>query len=276
MSARAVFIVSSGRSGSAMMEKLFAALPGIDMRHEYMVQIVQKLACRYAMGLADDDEAMAVLRETHLAAAAHSAMPVWGDSSNKLAWLVRPLAQLMPEARFVHLTRDGRKVAGSYLRKLGNECYDDASVAALSRWVASPGEPPPPPEKKYWWPMPQPGDPHHARWPLYDQFERIAWHWAASNAAIADAFAALPNDRVLRMRLEDLTQDAGLFETLARFCWTEPSAEAFTLLARPHNINRRTDALLTDGQSRAFWRIAGQQMDALGYAGTAEYEMRYG
>jgi hypothetical protein len=275
MSPRAVFIVSSGRSGTAMMEKLFRALPGVEMHHEYMVHITQKLGCRYAMGLAGDDEAAAILRETHLAAAAHSAAPVWGDSSNKLSWLIRPLARLMPEARFVHLTRDGRKVAGSYLRKLGEECYDDGSTAALAGWLAAPDGIPPPPEKRYWWPHPTADDPDAARWPGFDQFERIAWHWNAINREIALACSDLPAGRTLRVRLEDLVADRAVFERFIRFCWCDPTEDAFAMLGRPHNVNRPEDAPLTPAQDRAFWRIAAEQMNALGYAGEPEYAMRY-
>lgn len=275
MSAEAVFIVSSGRSGTAMMEKLFRAMPGVAMQHEYMVHITQKLGCRYAMGLADDAEAMAVLRETHLAAVLHSPARVWGDSSNKLSWLIRPLARLMPAARFVHLTRDGRKVAGSYLRKLGDECYDDASTAALGRWLAEPGRVPPPPEKKYWWPHPTHDDPDAARWPAFSQFERIAWHWNAINREIALALAELPPERTLRIRLEDLVQDRASFDRFATFCRSEATDDAFALLSRPHNVNRPEDEPLSPEQNAAFWRIAAEQMTALGYAGQLEYAMRY-
>jgi len=45
-----------------------------------------------------------------------------------LSWLIPDLAALFPDAKFVHLVRDGRKVAGSYFRKLGAECYDDRST----------------------------------------------------------------------------------------------------------------------------------------------------
>jgi len=270
-----MFIVSSGRSGSAMMESLFRALPGVEMQHEYMVHITQKLGCRYAMGLADDDAAIRVLRETHLAAVQHSPASVWGDSSNKLSWLVRPLAKLMPEARFVHLTRDGRKVAGSYLRKLGDECYDDASTATLGRWLAAPDGVPPPPEKKYWWPHPTIDDPDAARWPHFNQFERIAWHWNAINREIGLAFAELACGQTLSVKLEDLVSDRDTFDRFVRFCWTEPSNEAYALMQRPHNVNRPEDAPLSAAQSAAFWRIAAEQMDALGYTDQPEYAMRY-
>ena len=62
------FIVSSGRSGTAMLHKALSAAAGVEMHHEYMVHIVQPLAVRRTMGLIDAAEAKRVLAQTHAAA----------------------------------------------------------------------------------------------------------------------------------------------------------------------------------------------------------------
>ena len=81
MPARPFFIVSSGRSGTKMMERLFAGLPGLTMHHEYMVQITQPLATRRYLGLIDTAETRRILRQVH-GAAIHYAplhrMPLYG------------------------------------------------------------------------------------------------------------------------------------------------------------------------------------------------------
>src|SRR5476649_1701529 len=112
-----------------MLHKALCAKPGVEMHHEYAVQITQPLAVKRYLSLIDDDETQKVLRETFGAAVHHSAAAYWGDSSNKLSWLIPDLAALFPGARFVHLVRDGRKVASSYFHKLGDECYDNGSTA---------------------------------------------------------------------------------------------------------------------------------------------------
>ena len=150
------FIVSSGRSGTAMLTKALSAAGDIEMHHEYMVHIVQKLGALRYRGLASAEEATETLRQTHAAAIRYSEAAHWGDSSNKLSWLIPELAALLPDAKFVHLVRDGRKVAGSYFRKLADECYDDRSIAILQAHLDDPAaNPAPPPEKKYWWPIPR-------------------------------------------------------------------------------------------------------------------------
>src|SRR4051794_13449049 len=105
MTAKPFFIVSSGRSGTAMMVKALSAAPGITIEHEYMVHLVQPLAVRRYQGLATAEDARAVLTATHGAALTYASTPLWGDSSNKLSWLIPELANLFPQARFVHLVR---------------------------------------------------------------------------------------------------------------------------------------------------------------------------
>lgn len=272
---QATFIVSSGRSGTAMLHKALAAA-GCDSQHEYMVHIVQPLGVRRYMGLADAAEAARVLAATHLAAVQYSEKPVWTDSSNKLSWLIPDLAALMPDAKFVHLVRDGRKVAGSFFRKLGDECYDDRSNALFGAYAADPDHvPPPPPEKKYWWPHPRPGDAAAADFNGFNQFARIAWHWAEINRVIFDSLGQLPPARRHFVRLEDLRDDEAQVRTLFGFLGLPYSADLFALFQRPHNVNRPEDRLLDEDQSRSFERIAGDMQKRLGYAEQPEYVVKY-
>jgi hypothetical protein len=268
------FIVSSGRSGTAMLHKALSAKPGVEMHHEYAVQITQPLAVKRYLGLLDERETQTILRETFGAAIQHSQAAHWGDSSNKLSWLVADLAALFAEARFVHLVRDGRKVASSYFHKLGNENYDDRANAAMQAYVDGKGAIPPP-EKPFWWPVPRPDDPVAAAFRGFDQFQRIAWHWAEINRVAMDALAALPANRTLFVRLEDLRESPALVRELYDFLGLPYSDGDFAAFARPHNVNRPEDRLLDPTQRTQFEAIAGPMLERLGYAGRAEYVVNY-
>ena len=268
---QAFFVVSSGRSGTAMLHKVLEAAGDIEMHHEYMVHIEQPLAVRRYLGLATAEDAKAILRDTHAAAIRYSTAAHWGDSSNKLSWLIPELAALLPEAKFVHLVRDGRKVAGSYFRKLFAECYDDRSVAILQAHLDDPASnPAPPPEKKYWWPIAK--DPAFRD---FDQFARISWHWAEVNRVISDSLAALPADRSHFARLEDLHVSPDGVKGLFQFLNLSYRDEHFAMFARPHNVNRPEDQLLAPRQAACFDTIAGGMMAKLGYADTPEYVVNY-
>lgn len=272
----AFFVVSSGRSGTAMLHKALSAGGDIEMHHEYMVHIVQKLGVSRYMGLIDSAEATRALAETHGAAIHYSTAAHWGDSSNKLSWLIPELAALFPRAKFVHLVRDGRKVAGSYFRKLAGECYDDRSTAILQAFIDDPlHNPAPPPEKKYWWPLPGHADPCTDDFRSFSQFERMAWHWAEINRVIAAHLAALPAARRHIVRLEELQESAHAVRELFDFLNLRYSDGHAALFARPHNVNRPEDRLLDAAQGAQFARIAGTMMQRLGYADRAEYVVKY-
>ena len=270
------FVVSSGRSGTAMLHKALSASAGVEMHHEYMLHIVQPLAVRRYLGLIDATDAKQVLLQTHAAAVRYSEMAHWGDSSNKLSWLIPELAELLPQAKFVHLVRDGRKVASSYFHKLTAECYDDRSTALLQLHVDAPlAVPAPPPEKKYWWPLPRKDDPIAGAFAGFDQFARICWHWAEINRVILEALARLPAEHSLFVRLEDLRGSPNAVGGLYDFLNLPYRDEHFAMFARPHNVNRPEDRLLDEKQRAQFDAIAGSMLARLGYASRAEYVVNY-
>jgi hypothetical protein len=274
--AQAFFIVSSGRSGTAMLHKALASVPDVEMNHEYAVAITQPLAVRRYLELVDAAETHRVLATTHAAAIRYCETKHWGDSSNKLSWLIPDLAELLPEAKFVHLVRDGRKVAGSYFRKLANECYDDRSTAILQAHYDDPARnPAPPPEKKYWWPVPRRTDPAAAEFRRFDQFRRIAWHWAEINRVILDALARLPPERSMFVRLEELHETPRAVERLFRFLNLPYRPEHFAAFEHPHNVNRPEDRLLSTRERALFDAVAQPMMARLGYAERAEYVVKY-
>jgi len=276
MKTQAFFIVSSGRSGTAMLQKALSASGDVEMHHEYMVHIVQPLAVRRYMGWATRAEARAVLEKTYAAAVHYSDAAHWGDSSNKASWLIPDLAELLPTAKFVHLVRDGRKVASSYFHKLKDECYDDRSTAVLQHFAENPARSvAPPPEKKYWWPLARPDDPHFADFLDFDQFQRIAWHWAEINRVIFASLSALPAERRHFVRLEELQEDPDSVAALFGFLGLRCDDDTAALFARPHNVNRPEDTLLDARQREQFALIADAMMERLGYAGRPEYVVNY-
>jgi Sulfotransferase family len=274
MSAHPFFIVSSGRSGTAMLHKALSAVASVEMHHEYMVQIAQPLAVRRYLGLADAEESARIIGETYGGAIRYSEAAHWGDSSNKLSWLIPDLGAAFPKARFIHLVRDGRKVASSYFHKLGAECYDDRSTQILQAHYDQ-AAPAPPPEKKYWWPLPRHGSADAEPFRGFSQFERICWHWAEVNKVILKELSQLPAERTLFVRLEELRTSPSEVRSLYGFLDLPYRNEAYGVFARPHNVNRPEDRLLDASQRAQFDAIAGDMQARLGYADKPEYLVNY-
>jgi Sulfotransferase family len=257
-----------------MLHKAMSSVSEAEMHHEYMVHVIQPLAVRRYMGLVGADATQTVLRQTHGAAVHYCEKAQWGDSSNKLSWLIPDLVALFPHAKFVHLVRDGRKVAGSYFHKLGDECYDDRSTQILRAHVED-NAPAPPPEKKYWWPLPRRDDPGVKTFRAYSQFERIAWHWAEINRVILQDLVSIPKERQLFVKLEDLRAKPEILQNLFAFLGLSYRDEFFAMFQRPHNVNRPEDKLLSRDERTRFEAIAGPMMERLGYASEPEYVVNY-
>jgi hypothetical protein len=273
---RLVFILGSGRSGTKMAAKLFAGVEHIEAHHEYVRDCYQREAALYFMGLLDKAAMAARLKDIYGAAAYWSPAADFIDSSNKLSWVADVLVEAFPEARFVHLARDGRKVASSFFHKLGGHVYGDRGVAALQSWLAAPDQPMPPPPEDFWWVIPQKGQPFHAEFPRFDQFQRCCYQWAESNRAIMDALEAVPVERKLSLKLEELTASPDEVERLLSFV-DVPFDESFVqVLQKPQHVYVPLDYPLTPDQQRQFAEIGGPMMRRLGYdLAVQEYRVRY-
>ena len=259
-----------------MLHKALAAAANVEMHHEYMVQITQPLAVRRYLDLAGADDAARIIAETYGGALRYSQATHWGDSSNKLSWLIPDLAAAFPKARFVHLVRDGRKVTSSYFHKLAKECYDDRSTDILQAHYDDPvRNPAPPPEKKYWWPVPRRESADADPFRGFSQFERICWHWAELNRLVLQELSQIPAERTLFVRLEELRAYPSEVRGLYEFLDLPYTDSAYAGFARPHNVNRPVDRLLTAQQRAQFDSIAGDMLARLGYAGQPEYVVNY-
>lgn len=270
-----VFVVGSGRSGTRMIFKLLSGVPNIEVHHEYLCTHVQPLAAEYFMGLITKEATKQSLQDLHGSAIHYSGSAYFVDCSNKLSWIIEPLFEMHPNARFIHITRDGRKVCSSFFHKLAPEIYDDASVGILQHWLQNRDLPKPPPEKKYWWNIPQAGQPFADEFKTFDQFQRICYHWREAIRVINEAFAQLPRGQTLTVKLEELTSSK---DTLARFLSIfdiEYDDQYYEFVQTPQNVFFPMDFGLTDDQNRAFYQIAGDSMRLLGYQDTEVYTVRY-
>lgn len=269
------FIVSSGRSGTQALQRVLNTSADAEVHHEYLCTHVQPLAMKYYLGFVPRGEACRQLGRLHGAAVNFSARRHWGDSSNKLSWLIEPLAELFPDARFIHLVRDGRKVVSSFFHKLSEECYEQAAWQAFVRWSLHPqSEMEPPPEKRYWWPRPRDLF-TYPQWQSWSRFERLCFCWQETHQEIERGLQGLPAERVWRIRLEDLIGDPGRLKMLAAFLQMNLPTQAADLLRRPHNVHRPEDFPLDAQQTSCFWRMCAPTMARYGYDGDGEYRVNY-
>ena len=115
---KVIFVIGSGRSGTRAFYKMLAGHEKVEIHHEYLCTHVQPLSVKYYMGLMNEEEIIEKLKEVYLSAVIYSDKDFFIDCSLKLSWLILPLLKIFPEAKFIVLTRDGRKVVSSFYHKL--------------------------------------------------------------------------------------------------------------------------------------------------------------
>ena len=121
-----VFVIGTGRCGTRAIYKMLLGTPGVEVHHEYLLTHIQQLAALYSMGISSRGDAQQALELLYGAAVELSDAAIWVDCSNKASWLIEPLRDIFPNARFVVLYRDGRKVTSSFFHKLAAEVYGRA------------------------------------------------------------------------------------------------------------------------------------------------------
>lgn len=186
------FIVTTGRAGSSTIVDVLNRHEQIVAKHEPRHQLI-KLSTDYAYGLVSTEQALEAIERLYLDGSVYHPDRHYVESDQKLFNLIPLLRQVLPDARFVWLIRDGRKVvASTYARSW----FADSShpVWRQVMWFyhryrvagdlsgAVPG-----------------GD-----WAGMSAFERNCWYWAYVNETIEQAFEDVPPDRKMMVRLEEL------------------------------------------------------------------------
>lgn len=275
-STQPVFVLGSGRSGTFQMAKLLGSVSGVDAHHEYLFENILKSAVMYRMGRLTEEEICSLITDTHVAAISYSKSPVWVDSSNALPWIIKPLRMLFPNARFVHLIRDGRKVVSSFFYKFTEVMYDDESVEILQKWLKNPLMVlTPPPEKRYWRPVPIPGEPYYEEFASYDRFQRLCYYWQDINITIHQQLADLSAPQKTFFHLEKVVSDRDTLSQFLSACNVDYNDAYLDQLKRPINVAIPKNYLLTDTQKDSFDQIAGHAMRLFRYDGREEYKVVY-
>jgi hypothetical protein len=265
-----VFIVGSGRCGTFALAQVLDQVEGVDAYHEYNVLNMQKLGCLLYTGQILPQVARNYLEQQWYGPAIHySQSRVWVDSSNKISWLLKPLIEAFPDARFIWLIRDGRQVCSSYFNKLADEHYDDEAVGLLAAWLRDPARVKQPPlEKRYWWPMP--GERIGIdEFLALDRWQRVCWHWAIINHQIKQAVG----DRAMKVKLEDIMKKRG---DISWFMGIDSDPFLWEQLRRPRNVNQPVNFPLTFEQQVEYWDICGEMHIYLGYGDEEPEPVDYG
>ena len=271
-----VFIVSSGRSGTFALVNALKDNNELIIHHEFLFELVLKNAVLYKMDLINDDDIHKVLYETYYAAIYYARGKKWVDCSNALPWIIKPLLKMFPEAKFVHLIRDGRKVVSSFYNKFGALMYSNDCVKDLLNWLGNKNKyPMPPPEKKYWRPIPIYNEKLYNEFISYGQFQRICYYWNELNQHTINEFQYIPDKQKLVMKFEDLLNDKLVQKNFTEFLGLRNEEGMFNSFYRPVNVHKPINYKLNKKQIDKFYKICTPMMEKFNYAKTKDYDVKY-
>jgi len=198
MSARAVFVVSTGRTGTQFLAHTVDAW-GARGHHEPGPWWLRHLSNAHASGAVSEARAVRLLHRVRDEALA--ADEPWFEASCLDHGLVGPLLVAFPEATVVQVIRHpvgyvrSAQDWGAYRfggRPLNLLPYRRLAAPQFDRW--NPAE--------------------RLRWVGQDQFERLSWAWSAMNRAMRSQGEG--SDRFRVLRFEDMTDPARGPQELAR------------------------------------------------------------
>ena len=255
------------------------AYDGIEAHHEFANGFVQHIACMWSMNRMTRSEMKEGLAEVYGAALEYSDGYLFVDASHKLSWLAEPLAALFPDARFLHINRDGRVVASEFFYKFHdddeNTIYEDGPIKKIQSWLANEHRMPPPPDKRHRWKVPRQGQPFYEEFQGWNRFQRICYHWTESNRAAFDDFRNMPTGSYRCVHLEDIIHDELLLKTTLTWAGATYDHSMFEYLQTPRHVVEPVNYGLTDEQQAQFDEIAGPMMATCGYTDAHPFLVEY-
>lgn len=153
-----------------------------------------------------------------------------------------------PDAKFVHIVRDGRDVVKSFYKREATTYPDSQSELQYSGLQAAK-------------PRPFSNNSIYQDWPEYSRFQKICFLWNFVNEEILNRFNNIKKENKAFLRLEDLCEKS-FSNILNKF---EISDEFDRSKLSIHNASEYGELEWTDSRVKFFWNINEDLMKRFGY-----------
>lgn len=254
------FVLGTGRSGSESISRILSSVPRVTCLHEPFVPLIPWVADYQHQLMTREDLKKKLLSIYDHLGFIDQKIERYGESDQKLSFIVPILAELFPKAKFIWLIRDAKKfVASSYARgwyddwELGRSQirgghYDSTirnnAIHSANRIDGA-----------------KAGVLSVEAWETMSVFERNCWYWSYCNQTIQDDLAKIDQDRSLMIRLEDLSARSTLhrIQEFLEFPGTIPERVRKTF--NQANYQTYQPSEWTESEWSSFHRWCGPLMD---------------
>lgn len=223
-SARSVFVLSTGRTGTETLARLLALSPHVDAYHEPSPQLLYERQQAFFEVYTRPHKYLAIFRAARRVALTHSVLrgKVYAETSARLTFFAPVIAEAMPNAQFIFIHRHPAEVVRSGMRRNWYNGHP-ADIYRIS---------------------PQPGTLEAASWPEWSQFQKICWYWKAYNRFALDFLRSHGRDRVFVLPFAAIrSTDLRIFGSLFRFIGVSqlPDGEVASVLSTRFNEQVKGD-----------------------------------
>ena len=268
-----IFILGSGRCGTYSFYKSMEKLKNVEAHHEFFFEPTLRIATLYQMKKISKNTVKNFLKQNHYFSIKNSQKKIWVNACNALPWISDVLIEMFPDAKFLHLVRNGKKVVSSFYNKFNNEMYRDENVKKLKDHLSNQKKNKLSSEKKYWRPIPINNKQDLKKFISLGQFYRICKYWNEINFKIENSLKN--TEKKLLFKLEDIVLKKKIKELSHFFGINKKYMQHFyDTFKKPTNVSIPKNIILTKKQNKIFNDVCGAQMMKYKY-GKIEYEVKY-
>ena len=268
-----VFVFGTGRCGSKTLYEIFKTVPLTHANHEGVWY--DRLGRKKSMGsfrdfnkiafyrknsnfykksyLADQDEKIVRAMDRFF----ERRRKMMSDIEGKFNYIdINPYSYLFityiiknyPDAKFIHLVRDGREVVRSFHERTGTTYPNGVLEKDYTGWQSGK-------------PIPMTEDEHYYNWKNYDRFKKICWFWNFVNKEIIRRLEPVRESNKMVLRLEDLSEDK--ISNILSFLKLGKSFDKSKVSV--HNVGRKNKIEWIEERSNFFWNMNADLMKKFGY-----------
>lgn len=265
-----VFVLSSGRSGTFQLSN-WLKVSGVDSEHERLFEPLLAIGVERFSGIRNDQRFEKVMNN-YVREFEGCNGSVWIDISNALPWVCDEILRRFPDAKFVNLVRDGRKVVLSFYHKFGEDMYESKSVSTMRRYLQGVGERPAE-RKRFWRPLPELD--YYDNFSGDERFINLCWYWNEVTQVSCDFVNKLSAQQALTVRFEDVIKSQHTRSKLLEFMGVSDDVIDPDGLSRPQNVALPLNFHFQGNEEDIFMEICAQQLASLGYGSEGLYDVKY-
>jgi hypothetical protein len=249
----------------------------VESHHEYMFEETLKNTVLFRMGKLKLSDLNIFFENSYGKSLKKCKQSFWVDSSNALPWGLEALLSCFPNAKFVHLIRDGRKVVSSFYNKFESEMYPLEGLNKLKHWIENDHIPSPQPDKKIWRPLPNfQKDKITYSDDLNNRFAMLCWYWSELNTEINDFSKKLKSSQFYFIKFEDFISSSSKRSKLLEFIGLEDITILSQDISKPLNVSKPMNYNFSNNQAKIFDFICASTNTKFGYDGKSEmYDVKY-